>query len=236
VEAAVKSRRLRRARGSLTREQVVESALKIADTEGLPALTMPALARRLDCGVMTLYGYVDSKDDLLDAIAQHGLLDLRLPRPLPTDPIRLLLSWGRALREDLLDHPSLPALFLSHPVVGPGVLRGIEALLEPLHEGGMAPGDGVHAIYAVLTYTVGFVAWEIPRTRAQSPMQYASAWRREFASLPLAQLPVLNEAFDELPLVAGNEQFELGLLALTSGLCGATSPPATPRGQGNSGA
>ncbi|HEY7781207.1 MAG TPA: helix-turn-helix domain-containing protein, partial [Ktedonobacterales bacterium] len=79
-------RRARRPRGSLTRQRVVEAALRLADEEGLEALTMPGLARRLDCGVMTIYGYVDSRDDLLDAIAVAGLADLRLPRPLPAEP------------------------------------------------------------------------------------------------------------------------------------------------------
>jgi hypothetical protein len=43
---------------------VVEAALTLADQEGLDALSMQNLARRLQCGVMTIYGYVDSKEDL----------------------------------------------------------------------------------------------------------------------------------------------------------------------------
>ncbi|MBT8162651.1 MULTISPECIES: TetR/AcrR family transcriptional regulator [Arthrobacter] len=76
---AVKTARKRRPRGSLTREQVVEAALELADLEGLEALTIPAQARWLHCGVMTIYGYIDRKEDLLDAIAHHGLRHLQLP-------------------------------------------------------------------------------------------------------------------------------------------------------------
>ena len=89
----VKPLRRRRPRGSLTREHVVEAALRLADQEGLEALTMPTLARRLDCGVMTIYGYVDDKKDLLDAIALRGLADVRLPRPLPSEPAAVLVAW-----------------------------------------------------------------------------------------------------------------------------------------------
>src|SRR5256885_14776358 len=99
---AVKRLRRRRPRGSLSREQVVEAALALADQEGLEPLSMQNLARRLECGVMTIYGYVDSKEDLLDAIALRGLSDLRLPRPLPGEPEAVLVSWGRALRLTLL--------------------------------------------------------------------------------------------------------------------------------------
>src|SRR5438874_12872408 len=85
MQRSVKPARPRRPRGSLTRAQVVDAALQLADQEGLEALSMPSIARRLECGVMTIYGYIDNKDDLLAAIALLGLADLPLPRPLPSD-------------------------------------------------------------------------------------------------------------------------------------------------------
>lgn len=179
---------------------------------------MPKLARRLDCGVMTLYGYVSSKEDLLGAIAQIGLRDLRLPQPPPRAAADILVAWGRALRQTLLAHPSLPMIFLSQAVVGPAILRGVEALLARLGPAGMSPDVGVRAIYAVLTYATGFVAWEIPRTRMQAEAVYAAAWRREYAGLPAGAFPLAGAALDELGKVAGAEQFEVGLTALASGL------------------
>ncbi len=178
----VKPKHLRRPRGSLTREQVVEAALALADHDGLEALSIQNLARRLECGVMTVYGYIDSKEDLLDAIAQRGLRDLRLPRPLPTELEGILLSWGRGLRLVLIEHPSLPMIFLAQAVVGPGIFRGVEALLGRLGQAGMASSAGVHAVYAVLTYTTGFVAWEIPRTHRQPQEAYTASWRRQSAT------------------------------------------------------
>ncbi|WP_113718224.1 TetR/AcrR family transcriptional regulator [Arthrobacter dokdonensis] len=218
MQDLVKTHRKRRPRGSLTREQVVEAALELADTEGLDALTMPMLARRLDCGVMTIYGYVDSKEDLLDAIAQRGLRDLRLPRPLPASAAAILLAWGRALRLNLIEHPCLAMIFLSRAVIGPGILHGLEAVLGPLARAGIAPAYGVHAVYAVLTYTTGFVAWEMPRTRRQPQAAYAANWRREVASIPPGALPLVSGALEQLAEVAGEEQFELGLTALAAGL------------------
>jgi TetR/AcrR family transcriptional regulator, tetracycline repressor protein len=106
----------------LSREQVVGVALRLADHDGLDALRMPSLARQLDCGIMTLYGYVDGKEDLLDAIVLRGLADLRLPRPLPNQPAAGLIAWGRALRRTLVEHPGLPVIFLSRAVIGPGNL------------------------------------------------------------------------------------------------------------------
>ncbi len=197
---------------------------------------MPNLAQRLGCGVMTLYGYIDNKEDLLDAIALRGLADLRLPRPLPNTADGILLAWGRALRQTLLEHPSMPLIFLSQAVIGPGIFRGIESLLGALealreqprgdgvaraHVGervGASPRAGLHAVYAVLIYATGFVAWELPRTVRQSQAGYAAAWRREFASLPPEGFPITASIADELPQLAAVEQFEFGLQALVAGL------------------
>jgi TetR/AcrR family tetracycline transcriptional repressor len=218
MKSQVKGKRRRRARGSLTRDQVVEAALELADERGIEALTMQTLSRRLDCGVMTIYGYVANKEDLLNAISQRGLANLRLARPLPTDPTGLLIAWGRALREALVQHPSLPMIFLSQAVVGPGIFRGIEAMLSALGRVGMPPGTAVHATYAVVTYTTGFAAWEVPRTRRQPQSRYAAEWRREFAGLNPDDFPLSGSVLEELPKVAGSEQFETGLAALAFGL------------------
>lgn len=218
MPAAVKRARTRRPRGSLTRDQVVDAALALADQDGIQALTMPNLARRLDCGVMTIYGYIKSKEDLLGAIAQIGLRDLRLPQPPPRQADAILVAWGRALRETLLAHPSLPMIFLSQPVVGPAIFRGIEALLVRLSHAGMRPIAGVHAIYAVLIYTTGFVAWEIPRTHRQPEAAYAATWRREFAGLPPDAFRLTGTLLAELGRVGGPDQFEIGLAALAQGL------------------
>lgn len=179
---------------------------------------MPALAQRLDCGVMTLYGYVDSKAALLEAIAQRGMQDLRMPRPLPADAAGVLAAWGRALRVTLLQHPALPAIFIDRPVVGPGILGGVEALAGALGRAGYGARPAVRAIYAVLIYTMGFVSWEAPRTRGDSANAYARTWRSIAASMGPERLPIVSTVIDELPKVAGEEQFEIGLAALTKGL------------------
>lgn len=212
------ARPARRPRGSLTREQIIDAALRLADEEGLEALSMPILARRLACGVMTLYGYIENKEDLLDAIALRGLADLRLPQPLPSESDEILLAWGWALRQNLLQHPSLPMIFISRTVIGPGIFRGVEMLLAALGRVGMAPAAGAHAIYAILIYTTGFVAWESPRTRRQPESDYALAWRQQFASVDAANYPLTGSALSELARVASPEQFELGLAALAAGL------------------
>src|SRR5207253_10669355 len=96
--------------------------------------------------------------------------------------------------------------------------RCIESLLDALTRADMQEAAGLHAIYAVLIYATGFVAWKLPRTRRRPESMYAAEWRREFASLPREEFPMTASVLDELPQLAGQGQFELGLASLADGL------------------
>jgi AcrR family transcriptional regulator len=50
---------------SLSRERIVTEAITLADTEGLPSLSMQHLAERLGCAKMALYRYVPGKAELV---------------------------------------------------------------------------------------------------------------------------------------------------------------------------
>jgi hypothetical protein len=82
----------------------------------------------------------------------------------------------------------------------------------------------------VLIYTTGFVAWELPRTRQQPESAYATEWRRGFADLPPREFPMTAAVLDELPMLAGAEQFEVGLTALAAGLTRSRDARATTGG------
>ena len=69
-------RTTRRARGELTRDQILAAALDLADRVGIDGLTMRRLAEELHCGTMTLYSHVTNRDDLLTGIV--GLVIDRL--------------------------------------------------------------------------------------------------------------------------------------------------------------
>lgn len=55
----------RPARNQLSREEIVQAALEIAEEDGIRNVSMRKVARRLDAGTMSLYHYVRTKDDLL---------------------------------------------------------------------------------------------------------------------------------------------------------------------------
>lgn len=110
----------------LSREQIAELALAIADAEGFDAVSMRRLATELDVGTMTLYYYVRTKDDLI------ALMDDALMAEVVVPAARMPKGWRAGLRE--IAHRSRDA-FLRHPwalrklegaPIGPNGMRHME--------------------------------------------------------------------------------------------------------------
>ncbi|WP_158884978.1 TetR/AcrR family transcriptional regulator [Amycolatopsis anabasis] len=72
-------RRALATRGQLDRATVVLAAVRLADAEGLSAVSMRELAARLDIAAMSLYQHVSGKDDLVGAMVDAALAGYRPP-------------------------------------------------------------------------------------------------------------------------------------------------------------
>ena len=66
-------------REPLTRDRVIEAALRVMDTEGLEAVSMRRVAREVGVEAMSLYHHVEDKDDLLDGICEHVMASSTSP-------------------------------------------------------------------------------------------------------------------------------------------------------------
>ncbi|QIQ05967.1 TetR/AcrR family transcriptional regulator [Streptomyces liangshanensis] len=75
----------------LTREAIVAAGVRIADAEGIAALSMRRMATELDSGVMSLYRHVANKDALLTAITRVACDENPYPTPPPP-------NWRDAMR------------------------------------------------------------------------------------------------------------------------------------------
>ena len=182
-------------RGTLTRARIVDAAVELADEEGIAGLSMPKLARRLGVGVMSLYSHVASKDDLLDAVADQF----------------------RALRRLLVTHPGLGDLLASRGVAVPAVFDLLERNLAGLLAAGVDGGEAVALFYALLSYTLGFATWQLPRASVDD-REYRRQWRNLVDDLPTDSYPSLHGLRDALTTVASDDQFEFGLRRLTAGV------------------
>src|SRR6185436_5695845 len=155
-------------KAAFTHDEVVQTAVEIADEEGLSAVTMNAVAARLGLTTMALYRYFPSKETLLDAIVDAGMG--RPPRPAePHGPWRdEVAHWARAKRAMLIARPWLAELpFVAAPH-GPNWLMWLEALLDPLARTGLRSADLGEMISIVDGFTRGASDTAISLARDQA--------------------------------------------------------------------
>jgi len=88
----------RTTRPRLTRHDVLSTALRLIDKDGVDALTMRRLGRALDRDPMRLYRYAASKDELLDGIVELVLEELEVPSGAPPQ------AWSDVLRAMFVHH------------------------------------------------------------------------------------------------------------------------------------
>jgi AcrR family transcriptional regulator len=213
-------RAARRRRDPITQEAIVETALRILDSEGLEGLSMRRVAEELDTGAASLYWHVGSKDGLLDLLFDHVIGEQQIPHPDPPRWQEQLKEVARLQRATILRHRDIVAVSLGRIPMGPNALRYSESVLAILRAGGV-PDDlavsGYQLLIAVVNgFTLDETADEQPGGDAGAPSQDAA--RDYIASLPPGQFPNLIAVADEFSAVDAGERFELLLDLFVGGL------------------
>ncbi|GAA3549145.1 TetR/AcrR family transcriptional regulator C-terminal domain-containing protein [Amycolatopsis ultiminotia] len=146
--------RPRKGAARLSPESIRAAALAVTDAEGVAAISMRAVARRLGVDAKSLYNHVDGKDGLLDAVAEHVLAGIVLPDPtgsLEDD----LHAVAHAFRRAALAHPQAATLVLTRQLPSPAALAPVGAVLSVLCAAGASPEEAVHLLRALLALVVG---------------------------------------------------------------------------------
>ncbi|MCW3014234.1 MAG: Transcriptional regulator, TetR family [Solirubrobacterales bacterium] len=143
----------------LSLEVLVDAAARIAVAEGVEAVSMRRLAERCGVGVMTLYGYVRTKEELLGALADRFLAEIRLPPPDAPWAEQLAVLFG-SVREVMLAHPALIPIVATQRIDGAAAYRGAEVVFAALYAEGVPDGDVLAAFSALTAFTIGCVQRE----------------------------------------------------------------------------
>ena len=139
---------------SLSRERVVAAAVALADAEGIRAVTMRAVGRRLGVEAMSLYHHVRDKTDLLHGMLEHVAAEVDVADDGP--------GWAPAVRaqcvathDALMRHPWSASLWVSLGLPGPARTSLLETMLRRLREGGFGPELLDVAFHTLSNHTVG---------------------------------------------------------------------------------
>jgi AcrR family transcriptional regulator len=141
-------------RPGLSADAIVEAAVRLADREGLEAVSMARVAAELKFTTMSLYRYVASKDELLQLMFNASSLGAESVVIEGHDWRSRLRSWS-IIQRDMLDrHPWITQLPMAAPPVAPNSLHFVERALEALDGTGLAESQKIRAIGLISSYTL----------------------------------------------------------------------------------
>ncbi|WP_433794631.1 TetR/AcrR family transcriptional regulator [Actinoplanes sp. CA-252034] len=190
-----------------SRDEIVAAAVTLADTDGLPAVSMRAVAGALGTGAGSLYRYLSSRDDLLDLMTDRVIGELRpYPEPL-TDPMDALLELAGRQLGLYRRHPWLVDLLTRPSGIGPEGLAWFDHCLRVLEPVRCASA----AKFEALAMMTGVVTLFVRQERAAPPPA--------FSGLDLTAYPHLIAAFAD-PGVPRSDLFERALRGLLGALLG----------------
>jgi AcrR family transcriptional regulator len=196
----------------LTREAVLEAAMRIADEEGIEALSMRKLARQLGGAAMSLYNHIRSKDDLLDVMIDMVFSEIDHPSDLE-DWRSAMMKRALSARAALSRHRWAIGLMEGRTHPGAMTLSHHESALRCLRGAGFSVALTARALSAIDSYTYGFALQEraLPFATATEAAERSESL---LATFPRAQFPHLAEMTIHHVLQPGYNQeneYEFGL-------------------------
>lgn len=216
---AARKRREAASDAGLSKPRVVVEAVRLADREGADGLSMRRLAGELGAGAMSLYHYVASKEELLDAMIDLVFEEIELPSD-QTDWQSAMRRHAESARQVLYRHPWAISLMESRTTPGPTNLRHREAFTACLRKAGFSVLAATHANWLLNSYVYGHALQEasLPFDTAD---ELANMTQEVYLpQLPPDQFPYLNESAAAL-VAAGydpSDEFGFGLDLILAGL------------------
>lgn len=233
----------------LSVDLVVRTAIDIADTQGLGALSMRTVGQRLGRTAMSLYTYVAGKNELVELMYDHayaGIATGAEPADLaaeagasPENWRAATTAWATRLWRTYLDHPWLLAVSYARPVLGPNECALFESLAAVLHGAGLAAKD-ISSAHGSLYYLVRGVVSTAAEARASQQATGVAEdewWHERSAELERVspdfgeRFPTLTRMAEEGAFANANENepyleqeaweaLQFGLQALLEGVAG----------------
>jgi TetR/AcrR family transcriptional regulator, tetracycline repressor protein len=154
--AAEKGRRT----APLKREEVVGAALELLDEVGLDGLTTRRLAEKLGVRVGALYWHVESKQELLAAVADRIVEEFDEQRVSEGDWEERIMEEAERLRRVLLSHRDGARVLVGSIGLGPNILMIAERFMSILREAGFSLEVAAYGWDTIASFITGFVLQE----------------------------------------------------------------------------
>jgi AcrR family transcriptional regulator len=159
-----------RGRSGLSREEIVDVAIAVADSEGAESVSMRKIAQVLRAGAMSLYWHLASKEHLLELMLDALMADVVVPEP-TGDWQEDLRVQARSQRQVLLRHKWVVDFIAARPPLGPNTLRNLDKSLATLDCLDLDTDTALNILQSVNTYVLGAVVRELGELRIQGEQE-----------------------------------------------------------------
>jgi len=212
----------RRRRDPITREAIVDTALRLLDRDGLDGVSMRGIAEELDTGAASLYWHVGSKDGLLDLVLDKVIGEQQVPDPQPERWAEQLKEVAHDLRRTILRHRDIVRLSIGRIPMGPNALRFSERMLAVLREGGV-PDElavlGHHLLFSIVNGFTMDETGEPAEDMAGLTMAEGAKMARDYvAALPTDRFPNMVAVADYYAISDADRRFSLLIDLYVDGL------------------
>jgi TetR/AcrR family transcriptional regulator, tetracycline repressor protein len=153
----------------VTKAGLLDAAVRIAESEGLPRLTMRRLAAEFGVAVTAIYWHVGNREALVEALVEREIADMGAIRPSGRAPEDRLISVARSLRRKLLARPHLISLVNERGLTPLMFLPAQAVLARELAAGGLTDEAAAMAVRSIQYHVIGSVILE--RWNERSPDQ-----------------------------------------------------------------
>jgi AcrR family transcriptional regulator len=164
-----------RPRAGLSRDRVLSTALQLVDDEGVDALSMRRLGRELGVEAMSLYSYVENKQDLVEGVVEQVFREMPLVVPGEGDWPDRLRQHASTFREVLLRHPNAVVLVAGRPLVTDGTMAFVESALVELQAYGLDLPTADLVLSTIAAYVIGSVCEQTGEAARQAAGYVAHA-------------------------------------------------------------
>jgi AcrR family transcriptional regulator len=139
----------------ISHDAVVEASLRIIDSDGLDAFSLPRLARELNVAAPSLYHHFADRADILRTVARAIVLETRLPEPATCASwVDWFVGISLAFRRAVLCHRNAAPVLLQF-MPRDLLVRNYEIGVQVLAELGVPPGQRIGVIDGLDTLTLG---------------------------------------------------------------------------------
>jgi AcrR family transcriptional regulator len=195
----------------LTPEAITGVAMRVADAEGLEAVSIRRVAAELDARAMSLYDHFASKQDLLASMADEGVGEILVSQSLPNDWREAVSVSARRMYAAYARHPWMLFVHTERARPGPNGVKVAKQMARGLATLPLEHDDVWQVQGIVNDYVIGY-SFRTVGTVNPEDMEAA------IADSDVVEFPELAALPDNLRTRSSIDRFELGLQTVLDGI------------------